>query len=157
MLAKFVAVAGFYALVVFQANAWPVGYPGAVPNPDVNPQPASSGISSLTAPNVPRANLAAAALLPAVAGAVTTYHYDNFRTGWDQTETSLTPANAGYIEQLHSISLDGQSDAQPLYMPNMNLGGLPIAAPCYSRTASARRFPWPRCRPTARTTTPPWV
>ena len=25
--------------------------------------------------------------------AVTTYHYDNYRTGWNQNESSLTPAN----------------------------------------------------------------
>ena len=27
--------------------------------------------------------------------AITTYHYDNYRTGWNQSETALTPANVG--------------------------------------------------------------
>jgi len=28
---------------------------------------------------------------------ITTYHYDNNRTGWNSTETVLTPANVGRI------------------------------------------------------------
>jgi hypothetical protein len=27
--------------------------------------------------------------------AITTHHYDNHRTGWNQNETTLTPANVG--------------------------------------------------------------
>jgi hypothetical protein len=32
-------------------------------------------------------------LFPAFPTAVTTYHYDNLRTGWNCNETTLTPAN----------------------------------------------------------------
>jgi hypothetical protein len=41
--------------------------------------------------------IAISTALPAVAKklAVTTYHYDNYRTGWNQQETKLTPANVG--------------------------------------------------------------
>ena len=33
----------------------------------------------------------------ALKDAVTTYHYDNQRTGWNPNETTLTPANVGRI------------------------------------------------------------
>ena len=64
---------------------------------------------------------AAAGIPGSYPGAVLTYHYDNFRTGWDQAEPYLTPANAGNIAQLHSVTLDGQVDAQPLYAPNVTI------------------------------------
>jgi hypothetical protein len=47
--------------------------------------------------------------------AVTTYHYDNLRTGWNRSETSLAastfPSNFGVIA---TVQLDDQVDAQPL-------------------------------------------
>jgi hypothetical protein len=68
--------------------------------------------------------LAAAALLlvfrPIAGHAtnVTTYHYDNLRTGWDQTETILTPANvaSSAFGLLRQVTLDEQVDAQPLFL-----------------------------------------
>jgi hypothetical protein len=55
--------------------------------------------------------------------AVTTYHYDNHRTGWDSKETSLTPTNvaSSYFGLLRTVALDDQVDSQPLYMPAMNI------------------------------------
>ena len=64
---------------------------------------------------------AAAGIPGSYPGAVLTYHYDNFRTGWDQAEKILSPATAGQIQQLKSVSLDGQVDAQPLYAPNVTI------------------------------------
>jgi len=59
--------------------------------------------------------------------AITTYHYDNFRTGWDNDETTLTygNVNAGSFGLLHTIALDDQVDTQPLLIPNVttNRGG----------------------------------
>jgi len=54
---------------------------------------------------------------------VTTYHYDNYRTGWNQNESILTQANvnSSNFGLLMSVSLDDQVDAQPLYMPNVNI------------------------------------
>jgi hypothetical protein len=54
---------------------------------------------------------------------VTTYHYDNYRTGWNSQETSLTPANVNQTSfgLLHSVPLDDQVDAQPLFVPNVNI------------------------------------
>ena len=44
-----------------------------------------------------------------------TYHYDNYRTGWNSAETTLTPANVGSLALKYAIALDEQVDAQPLY------------------------------------------
>ncbi|HKH98618.1 MAG TPA: hypothetical protein VJ999_05875 [Candidatus Sulfotelmatobacter sp.] len=50
-----------------------------------------------------------------------TYHYDNYRTGWNQTETVLTPANVNSksFGLLHNVVLDAQVDGQPLVVPNV--------------------------------------
>ncbi len=50
-----------------------------------------------------------------------TYHYDNYRTGWNQAETALTPAsvNTKTFGLLNTISLDAQVDGQPLVAPNV--------------------------------------
>jgi hypothetical protein len=53
--------------------------------------------------------------------AVTTYHYDNNRTGWNKHETVLTPANVGTASfgWLRTVVLDDQVDAQPLVVPGV--------------------------------------
>jgi hypothetical protein len=53
--------------------------------------------------------------------AVTTYHYDNFRTGWNDHESTLKydNVNASSFGLLHTVSLDDQVDAQPLLVPNV--------------------------------------
>jgi len=52
---------------------------------------------------------------------VTTYHYDNYRTGWNQNETVLKPTNVTSTSfgLLHNIALDDQVDAQPLVVPGV--------------------------------------
>lgn len=54
---------------------------------------------------------------------ITTYHYDNHRTGWNSNEPNLNPANVGssYFGLLRSVALDDQVDGQPLYMPAINI------------------------------------
>jgi hypothetical protein len=54
---------------------------------------------------------------------VTTYHNDTYRTGWNSTETVLTPANVNLSQfgPLHSVNLDDQVDAQPLVVPGVNI------------------------------------
>ena len=66
-----------------------------------------------------------AAPLVARATDVTTYHYDNLRTGWDQTETALTPATvaSGQFGLLHQLTLDEQVDAQPLFVSAQTIAG----------------------------------
>ena len=53
--------------------------------------------------------------------AVTTYHYNNHRTGWNQHETLLKPDNVGKktFGLLHKVTLDDQVDAQPLVVPGV--------------------------------------
>lgn len=53
--------------------------------------------------------------------AVTTYHYNNNRTGWNQQETVLTPTNvaSSSFGLLHKVTLDDQVDAQPLLVPGV--------------------------------------
>ena len=54
---------------------------------------------------------------------ITTYHYDNYRTGWNKTETVLTPASvwSPNFGLLHTITVDEQVDAQPLVVPSVTI------------------------------------
>jgi hypothetical protein len=61
--------------------------------------------------------------LPAKAALIATYHYDTARTGWNQMETILTPANVGKLQLLTTVALDEQVDAQPLLVPGMTIAG----------------------------------
>ena len=58
--------------------------------------------------------ITAGALLARGQVAVTTYHYDNNRTGWNKQETVLTPANVGTpsFGWLRTVVLDDQVDAR---------------------------------------------
>jgi hypothetical protein len=57
--------------------------------------------------------------------AVTTFHYDNGRTGWNSHETRLTPSNVGSAPfgLLHTVAVDDEVDAQPLVVANVNITG----------------------------------
>jgi hypothetical protein len=48
-----------------------------------------------------------------MAAPITTYHYDNGRTGWNRHETILTPANVGNLQLLNAVALDEKVNAQP--------------------------------------------
>ncbi|HEX3121650.1 MAG TPA: immunoglobulin domain-containing protein, partial [Candidatus Acidoferrum sp.] len=56
---------------------------------------------------------------------VTTYHYDNLRTGQNTHETILTHAkvNSSTFGLLGAIPVDGHVDAQPLYLSNVAIPG----------------------------------
>ena len=58
-----------------------------------------------------------------MAAPITTYHYDNGRTGWNRHETILTPANVGNLRLLSTVALDEQVNAQPLFVPGMTIAG----------------------------------
>ncbi len=75
--------------------------------------------------------ISASALLAVGQTAVTTYHYDNNRTGWNRSESVLTPANVGTrtFGLLQTVKLDDQVDAQPLVVP-----GVLITAGSYQGT-----------------------
>jgi len=57
--------------------------------------------------------------------AVTTYHNDNLRTGWNPKETILTPlnVNASSFGKLFTCPVDGQIYTQPLYVPGVAIAG----------------------------------
>ncbi len=59
----------------------------------------------------------------ATAVAVTTYHNDVNRTGWNAAETTLTPlnVNSDSFGLLRTITLDEQVDAQVLVAPGVNI------------------------------------
>jgi hypothetical protein len=56
---------------------------------------------------------------------VTTYHYDNYRTGWNQNETTLTQSNVveATFGLLQTVTLDDQVDAQPLIVSGLTING----------------------------------
>jgi hypothetical protein len=57
---------------------------------------------------------------------VTTYHYDNLRTGQNLNETTLTAANVipAKFGKLGELMVDGKVDAQPLYLSNVSITGV---------------------------------
>jgi hypothetical protein len=54
---------------------------------------------------------------------VTTYHNDTYRTGWNSSETVLTPSNvnASQFGLLATVKVDDQVDAQPLLVTGVNI------------------------------------
>jgi hypothetical protein len=69
---------------------------------------------------------------------ITTYHYDNLRTGWNQQETALTPASVkgGTFTRLHVTALDDQVDAQPLILSHQSVNGHTAREVAYVATES---------------------
>ena len=61
----------------------------------------------------------------APAQSVLTWHNDNSRTGQNLRETILTPANVNSTQfgKKFTRPLDGQTFAQPLYVPNVSIPG----------------------------------
>jgi hypothetical protein len=56
---------------------------------------------------------------------VLTYHGDNNRTGWYSTETTLNVSNVtpSTFGLLHTVTLDGRVDAQPLFVTGQTIDG----------------------------------
>ena len=83
-------------------------------------------MAAVTQSSLVRLVVLAAGLGPGAATgqAVTTYHNDTLRTGWNAVETTLTTANVGGggFNLLASVTLDSQVDAQPLIVPNQVIG-----------------------------------
>ena len=67
---------------------------------------------------------------------VTTWHYDNLRTGWNNSETILTTANVGSSQfgLITTATVDEQVDAQPLVMLNQTVAGKEYKSVVYVAT-----------------------
>lgn len=55
--------------------------------------------------------------------AVVTYHNDTYRTGWNSTETTLTPANVNATQfgLVATAAVDDEVDGVPLIVPNVTI------------------------------------
>jgi hypothetical protein len=104
-------------------------YPAAAQSPAIKAEAVrgvGTNVPDRVGPNLVGGN-AARPLAPQAAGgkvAVTTYHYDVLRSGWNNRETTLTAANIS--QSTFGIvavtgGLDDQIDAQPLLVPNVTL------------------------------------
>src|SRR5436305_13497269 len=68
--------------------------------------------------------------------AVTTWHYDNARTGANTNEITLTPANINKntFGKLFFQPVDGAIIGQALYLPNVTIPGLGVHNVVYVAT-----------------------
>jgi hypothetical protein len=72
---------------------------------------------------------------------VTTYHYDNARTGWNPNEVVLTPHNVERLEVLFKYdSLDDLVNAQPLYLQGIVIAGTLNVVFVATRSATVYAF-----------------
>lgn len=75
-------------------------------------------LTSALLPTLPVARAAATAI------PVTTYHYDDERSGWNRSEQVLAGSNfPATFGVLHTVALDDEVDAQPLLVPAENIAG----------------------------------
>lgn len=90
--------------------------------------PPTAGRHMVTAAN--NANLAQTATAPVVVSTylgTLTHHNDTLRTGLNSTEAALTTGNVNKNQfgRLFKYPVDGQVYAEPLWVPNVNIGGTP--------------------------------
>lgn len=85
----------------------------------------SSPSSGITPPPPPGTNTPPPPGPPAAIASVLTYHNDNARDGLNAQETILTPANVNSTQfgTIGFLAVDGLVDAQPLYVPSLNVAG----------------------------------
>jgi hypothetical protein len=100
---------------------------GTITSSGLYTPPASAGTHTITAINI--ANTKQSASVPVVVSGYTgtlTHHNDTLRTGQNNNEAALTTGNINKTQfgKLFSQSVDGQMYAQPLWMPNVNVGGV---------------------------------
>jgi len=91
--------------------------PTPTPTPTRTPTPTPTSTATPTPTPTPT---------PGSMVSISTYHYDNARTGANTGETILTPANVKYTQfgKLFSVPVDFLICAQPLYVPNLQIPGL---------------------------------
>jgi hypothetical protein len=87
--------------------------------------PTTDGAYTVTATSASPAASASAVITVTDYPGVLTYHNDNMRDGQNEQEIVLNPSNVNVAQfgKLFSYAVDGQVYAQPLYVPNQNIGG----------------------------------
>jgi len=90
---------------------------------------------------------------------VTTYHYDNMRTGQNTHETVLTAANVNQTKfgKLGAFMVNGKVDAQPLYLSNESIFGQGMKNVLYVATEHGSVFAFDADSVSGNTTTPLWM
>src|SRR5262249_31314914 len=63
-------------------------------------------------------------------------HYDYLLSGWNNDETALKPStvNDAGFGKLFNYTVDGYTYAQPLYVPNLTIGGAPYDGVVFAAT-----------------------
>ncbi len=102
---------------------------GTISSSGLYTAPAAVGSHTITATTTTSPAISANASLTVIndsPGAVLTYHNDDARDGAFTQETTLTPANVNQTQfgKLLSYPVDGQIYAQPLYLPQVTIGGV---------------------------------
>ncbi len=89
---------------------------------------------------------------------VTTYHYDNYRTGLNPNETVLNPTNVNpnSFGLLWSLPTDGQVYAQPLYLPRVRIPGKGIHNVVFIATQHNTLYAYDADSNTGANATPLW-
>jgi hypothetical protein len=89
---------------------------------------------------------------------VTTYHYDNLRTGQNLNETTLTKANVNQSKfgKLGELMVDGKVDAQPLYLSNVSIPGVGTKNVLYVATEHGSVFAFDTDNVSGRAAKPLW-
>ena len=89
---------------------------------------------------------------------VTTYHYDNARTGQNVSETILTTSNVNQAKfgKLGELMVDGKVDAQPLYLSNVSRAGAGMKNVLYVATEHGSVFAFDADTVSGTTAAPLW-
>jgi hypothetical protein len=99
---------------------------GTISSTGLYTPPATAGAHTVKAVNI--ANTKQSASVPLVVSGfpgTLTHHTDNLRTGQNNDETALTTGNVNKTQfgKLFSQAVDGQIYGEPLWAPNVNVGG----------------------------------
>jgi len=104
---------------------------GTITNTGFYTAPSATGTYTITATSValPSYSVNATANVmnpPPGSAMVTTYHNDDVRDGVNSSESTLNLSNVSSQQfgKLAALQVDGQIYAQPLYVPNLNIGGV---------------------------------
>jgi hypothetical protein len=93
--------------------------------PAATPTVTFTGTSGSLSHSAPLALTVLAASSTTIAPDVTTFHYDNARDGLNAQETALTLSNVSSAKfgKIGFDTVDGQVNAEPLFLANVNAGG----------------------------------